>query len=146
MPVESPVADVAHVIQLSVAPVFLLTAVGTILGVLSTRLGRIVDRYRLVGERSEAAAPDRRARLEAELALLLRRRRLVQLAITCGTATALMVCTVIATAFLGYIFGWKVSGALAVLFIVAMGFFVGALVLFLAEVLIAVGTVHVEGR
>jgi len=146
MPADSPLADVAHVIQLSVAPVFLLTAVGTILGVLSTRLGRIVDRYRLLGDRPRAEAPERRAGVEAELALLLRRRRLVQLAITCGTSTALLVCTVIGTAFLGYVFAWRVSWAMAVLFIVAMGFFVGALVLFLAEVLIAVGTVHVEQR
>ena len=66
MPADSPLADVAHVIQLSVAPVFLLTAVGTILGVLSTRLGRIVDRYRLLGDRPRAEAPERRAGVEAE--------------------------------------------------------------------------------
>jgi len=146
MPVESPIADVAHVIQLSVAPVFLLTAVGTILGVLSTRLGRIVDRFRVLSERRGRAGGEALPAVDGEMALLVRRRRLVNLAITCGTATALLVCTVIAAAFLAYVFHWNASGAVAVLFIVAMAFFVGALLLFLAEVLIAVGTAGVEHR
>jgi len=146
MPFESPIADVAHVIQLSVAPVFLLTAVGTILGVLSTRLGRIVDRYRVLVERRGHAGGDARGPIDEEVGLLLRRRRLVNLAITCGTATALLVCTVIAAAFLAYVFHWNASWAVAVLFVVAMAFFVGALLLFLAEVLIAVGTAQVERR
>lgn len=44
MPTESGVAGIAHVIQLSIAPVFLLSGVSAMLGVLSNRLGRIIDR------------------------------------------------------------------------------------------------------
>lgn len=145
MPAEGPMADVAHVIQLAVAPVFLLTALGTILAVLSARLGRIVDRSRVLADRQEQH-PARRGGIERELDLLVRRRRLVNLAITCGTGAALLVCTVIASAFVAYIFGWNASSVIAVLFIAAMAFFVGALVLFLREVLLAVGGVHVEHR
>ena len=137
MPAESPIADVAHVIQLSVAPVFLLTATGTILGVLSTRLGRIVDRSRVLKDRLGGLAPELRAPLDQELALLLRRRHLVNMAITSSTCAALMVAGVIASAFLGFLLSWKVAGAIAVLFILAMLFLVVALLLFLREVLIA---------
>lgn len=137
MPAESPIADVAHVIQLSVAPVFLLTATGTILGVLSTRLGRIVDRSRVLKDRLAPLAPELRAPLDQELALLLRRRHLVNMAITSSTCAALMVAGVIASAFLGFLLSWKVAGAIAVLFILAMLFLVVALLLFLREVLIA---------
>lgn len=137
MPGESPIADVAHVIQLSVAPVFLLTATGTILGVLSTRLGRIVDRSRVLKDRLSALSPEARAPLDQELALLLRRRHLVNMAITSSTCAALMVAGVIASAFLGFLLSWKVAGAIAVLFILAMIFLVAALLLFLREVLIA---------
>lgn len=137
MPGESPIADVAHVIQLSVAPVFLLTATGTILGVLSTRLGRIVDRSRVLKDRLSGLAPEARAPLDQELALLLRRRHLVNMAITAGTCAALMVAAVIASAFLGFLLGWKVAWAMAVLFILAMLFVMAALLLFLREVLIA---------
>jgi len=137
MPPDNPLAGVAHVIQLSVAPVFLLTAVGTILGVLSTRLGRIVDRSRALLDRLENLPAVQKGPLETELALLVRRRTFINLAITSSTISALCVAAVIATAFLGFIVEWRVSGAVAVLFLLAMLFFVGALLLFLREVMLA---------
>jgi Protein of unknown function (DUF2721) len=145
MPAESPIADVAHVIQLSVAPVFLLTAVGAILGVLSTRLGRIVDRSRVLADRLSGLSPEARPPLELELALLRRRRHLVNMAITCGTCAALMVAGVIASAFLGFLLGWRVAGAVAVLFILAMLFVMAALLLFLREIFIAATRVQIGG-
>ncbi len=143
MPAESPIADVAHVIQLSVAPVFLLTAVGAILGVLSTRLGRIVDRSRVLADRLAGLPPEAWPPLDRELGLLLRRRHLVNMAITCGTCAALMVAGVIASAFLGFLLGWRVAGAVAVLFILAMLFVMAALLLFLREVFIAATTIQI---
>jgi len=56
---DQTISDISHVIQLSVAPVFLLTSIGTILGVLSTRLARIVDRARALNDRLEIATEDR---------------------------------------------------------------------------------------
>ncbi len=137
MPAETPIADVAHVIQLSVAPVFLLTAVGSILGVLSTRLGRIVDRSRVLVERAEGLEGPRRDEVQQELELLFRRRHLVNVAIGCGVGTALLVAGVIVAAFVGFILGWKVSAPIAILFVGAMLFFVGALLVFLREVMLA---------
>ena len=146
MPAESPLADIAHLIQLSVAPVFLLTGVGTSLGVFSTRLGRIVDRSRLLAERLRGLAGAEAEQARIEVDLLLRRRRLVQLAITCGTLAALMVAGVIGSAFLGFLLGWRVSGAVAFLFLAAVAFFMAALLLFLREVLIATASAHAEHR
>ncbi len=137
MPPDSPIADVAHVIQLSVAPVFLLTAVGTILGVLSTRLGRIVDRSRVLVDRLEKLSGPAADTVQEEIQLLLRRRKLVNRAVTCGVGAAIFVAGVIFSAFLGFIAGWKVSAAIAGLFIGAMMLFVAALLLFLREVLLA---------
>jgi hypothetical protein len=135
MPGENPVADVAHLIQLSVAPVFLLTAVGTILGVLSTRLGRIVDRSRVLADRLGTAEGEARQDVLGELDLLSRRRHLVNLAIACGVGSALLVAGVISSAFVGFMLGWKVSSAIAALFVGAMLFIVAALLLLLREVL-----------
>ena len=56
---DQTIYDISHVIQLSVAPVFLLTAIGTILGVLSSRLARIVDRARALNERLEDSPGNR---------------------------------------------------------------------------------------
>ena len=144
MPPESPIFNVTRVIQLSVAPVFLLTALGTLLGVFSTRLGRIVDRWRILLERIRSAEPARAVELEQELDLLRLRRKLVNTAITFAIAAALLVCILIATAFVGSVLHWDFSHPVAGLFIAAMVAFIGALLSFLSEVLIAVGNVRIE--
>jgi len=146
MPAESPLADIAHLIQLSVAPVFLLTAVGTSLGVFSTRLGRIVDRSRVLADKARALSGSEADQARAEVVVLLRRRRLVNLAITCGTCAALMVSGVIGSVFLGFLLGWKVSWAVAILFLAAVAFFMAALLLFLREVLVAAANTRAEHR
>jgi hypothetical protein len=141
---ESPITTVTHTIQLAIAPVFLLTALGTFLGVLSTRLGRIVDRARVLGDRAAAAPEDARARLREEAALLSRRRHLVNLAITGGVTSALLVCTLIASAFVGSVVRADVSVLLAALFVGAMVAFISALLLFLREILMAAVAVHID--
>jgi hypothetical protein len=142
-PMESPITDIAHTIQLAVAPVFLLTALGTILGVLSTRLGRIVDRARVIAERLSHVDAHGRDQLTLELRSLARRRTLVNHAITACTSAALLVCLLIAFAFLGSILRVDFSKVLAGLFIVAIGAFTAGLVLFLREVLVAVASVRI---
>ena len=139
---DQTIYDISHVIQLSVAPVFLLTSIGTILGVLSSRLARIVDRARALNERLEFAPENRTEAIHAEMRTLARRRRLVNLAITAGTAAALLVCVSIATVFLGAVMKANVTVAVALLFIIAMAAFVAALVFFLREVFLAVRSLH----
>ena len=139
---DQTIYDISHVIQLSVAPVFLLTAIGTILGVLSNRLARIVDRARALNERLEDSPGNRLPAIRAEMGTLAQRRRMVNLAITFGTTAALLVCVSIATVFLGAVMKANVAMAVASLFILAMAAFVAALVCFLREVLLAVRSLH----
>jgi hypothetical protein len=151
MPADSPVAQIAHVIQLSVAPVFLLTALGTLLSVLSTRLGRIVDRARVLHDRLARTPEVQRPPLREELAVLARRRNHINLAITCATSAALFVCILIASAFIGSIIQADLSRLVAGLFIAAMAAAIVALLAFLSEILLAVASVrieaaHAEGR
>jgi hypothetical protein len=142
MPVETHLQDITHTIQLAVAPVFLLTALGTTLGVLTTRLGRIVDRARRLEDRLPGEAGPVRQATTKELRLLTTRARLIQLALTAGSSAALLVCLLIAVAFLGYLYGADFGTAVAVLFILAMCGFVAALLLFLREVSLAINTLR----
>jgi hypothetical protein len=141
---ETPIADVAHVIQLSIAPVFLLTALATTLGVLNTRLARIVDRARVLHDRIPAKSPAEQTPLRLELKFLAQRRRLVNHAITFGVSAALLVCILIATAFLGSVLRASVSVLVALLFVLAMVAMVGALICFLREIFLAVGSTEIE--
>ena len=66
----SHVAGVAQVIQLAVAPVFLLAGVGATLNVLASRIGRIIDRARIMEDRLSTATPELSRDLHARLRVL----------------------------------------------------------------------------
>src|SRR6266576_1798823 len=95
MPPETPIAAIAHVIQLAIAPVFLISGVATLLSVLTNRLGRIVDRARALEAKLELPDEAKRAPMMEELARLSTRARLVNFAISLCTICALLVCIVI---------------------------------------------------
>lgn len=144
---DDQLADIARTIQLAVAPVFLLTALGTIIGVLTTRLGRVVDRARVLAAELESAPPPPSKHSlppRVELAVLSRRRRLVNRAITAATFAALLVCLVIAFAFLGFMLNRNFSNVIALLFIGAVSMFIAALLFFLREIIVTVASVRLE--
>jgi hypothetical protein len=98
---------VAHAIQLAVAPVFLLSGIAAILAVMTSRLGRIIDRARVLEDRLDNASAELHPALRTDLATLSRRAKLISCAITLCTATALLVCTVIAVLFLSAFFALR---------------------------------------
>lgn len=87
---ESRIASISHAIQLAVAPVFLLTAIATLINVMSGRLSRIVDRRRVLHARLHAVG-DENEDDRLELATLDRRRRLVYFSIFFAVLSALLV-------------------------------------------------------
>lgn len=135
---ESHLTDITRVIQLAVAPVFLLTAIATMINALNSRLGRIVDRRRVVQDRLQTRSPGKVESGEWEIRLLVRRSRLVYYAIFCAVLSALLVCLVVAGAFLGALLGVDLARGVAALFIAAMMAMIAALGLFLREVFLAV--------
>jgi hypothetical protein len=135
---ETHIADITHVIQLAVAPVFLLTAIGTLITALNNRLGRAVDRRRVVQERLLHATLDDGADARAELARLTERSRLIYFAILAAVTAALLVCLVVASAFVGALLSVELAKPVAVLFILAMVALIVSLMLFLREIFLAV--------
>jgi hypothetical protein len=133
---DSGVTAVAHVIQLSVAPVFLLSGIGAMLAVMTNRLSRVIDRARTL-EAKALADPSVAAAIHDELSTLSRRATQISRAITLCTITALLVCGVIVTLFLGAFFGFDASVPAALLFVTAMVAFMAGLLLFVREVLLA---------
>jgi hypothetical protein len=129
------ISDIAHVVQLAVAPVFLLTGVGAILSVLTTRMGRVIDRaHRIDGWIEEGKNP---ANYSPELVTLRQRLGLIHHAITLCSLSAFLVCGVVFTIFVGTFFDASIGGAVAFLFAAAMIMLIGALGLFMSEVQIA---------
>jgi hypothetical protein len=138
MPVlDSHVFDITRAIQLAIAPVFLLTAIGTLINALMGRLGRAVDRRRKLEEQLAAFEGDPRASIERELAVLERRVRLVLVAMACAVLSALLVCVLIGTAFLGAFVSLDLSRPVAALFVLAIAVLTLCLLVFLREVFLA---------
>ena len=134
------VSEIVGIIQLVVAPVFLLTAVGTLIGALNMRLGRAVDRRRVLEEKLGALANDEAGTARDELAQIGRRIRNVYLAILFAVISALFVCLLIAGAFIGAMMSAELTRTIAALFVVAMLALTASLLLFLREIFLAVST------
>lgn len=136
---ETHLTDVSHVIQLAVAPVFLLTAIATLINAMNTRLGRIVDRRRVVNERllptADAASSEALGR---EIRRLARRSLTIYHAIFCAVLAALLVCVVVSCAFIGALMQIDLARVVAIVFIIAMVSMIAGLSLFLREIYWAV--------
>ncbi len=98
---DSPtsVTTVAQIIQLAVAPVFLLAGIGAFLNVCASRLARIVDRARHVEPRLLASRGQEHDRLQGEMRILDRRIRLVNRAIFLTVLAAVLICLVVVLLF-----------------------------------------------
>lgn len=140
---HSSAVTVAAVIQLAVAPVFLLTGIAGLLGVMATRLGRITDRARVLERRlAQTRKSELVETLNLELGKLWRRIRLINRALTLGTLGALLICVVIVTLFIGDVTQTDLSLGIALLFMSAMLSVIGALLFFIREVYLATSTVQ----
>ena len=131
---------IAHVIQLAVAPVFLLTGVGAILNVMANRLSRIVDRARALELKLANVEGDARTDLLLRLSNLSHRAHLISHAIALCVVTAVLVCGVIITLFSGEFFAFEATVPAALLFIAALLTFLLALIWLLREVFNATRT------
>lgn len=124
---------IAQTIQLALAPVFMLVAIGNILNMLSHRLGRIVDRSRVLQERHAETSGVEHDLVVREIRLIDRRIHLVGRAmlvlVLSGICVGLVVVLLFAEEFAGLALQPVVAGA----FLVAIGLIMWALVLFLRE-------------
>jgi len=129
---------IAHVIDISVAPVFLLAGISGLLMVLTNRLGRTIDRSRsLQAALSIPLLPQQKDSIDREIRQLLKRGRFINLAINLATVSAFMVCLVIITLFLGSLIRFNVAQVVASLFIACLSILSAAFFCFSMEVFIA---------
>jgi len=141
---EAPITAIAHVIQLAIAPVFLISGVATLLSVLTNRLGRIVDRARIVEAKFDFRDETQRVAASEELLRLSTRARLVNFSISFCTISALLICITIAALFTGTFLLVNLSKLITVLFIAAMFSLFLALISFLREVITATRALRIS--
>ena len=131
--------EIATVIQLAVAPAFLLTGIGAILAVMSTRLSRIVDRYRILKEGSKKLNKEHKKEIE----FLIKRSKWTHWAIALTTVSALLICVLIAMIFIATEVLFNFDQLITILFILAMAFLIFGLLSFLKEVDLSKGVINI---
>lgn len=124
---------VSEAIRDAVAPVFLLTGIGSILGVLIGRLGRSIDRARVINDMQK----DKREKFSGELRIIVKRTKWLRRAIGLATLAALCVCMSIATLFISVESGFKMPHFVLLAFISSMFSVILALLCFLREIVLA---------
>lgn len=125
--------QVTVAIRDAVAPVFLLTGIGSMLGVMTSRLGRAIDRARLLNE----MPTEKRIKYSDELDIIVRRTKWLRRSIGLVTLAALCVCISIASLFVGVEMGFNVPHVVMLSFIASMFSVIFGLLCFLREIVLA---------
>ena len=139
--------SMANAIQLAIGPIFLLVGIGAFLGVMTTRLGRVVDRARALEALLTAEAGDpERQRHVAELAVLDRRMGCGNLAVLCCAISAVLTCLMVATLFVAEVTDLPADWLIAGLFLATLSMLVAGLIFFLREVSHAMTVLRVRAE
>ncbi|QFT76944.1 DUF2721 domain-containing protein [Erythrobacter sp. THAF29] len=125
---------VQEIVRLSLAPAFLLAAIGAVMNVMMARLIWIAGRIENLEKRM---AEDRKSKGNRELTRLCRRRKLAQRAVMLSTMAALTICVVIALLFISAFITPQIGTITAVAWILTMVFLISGLVNFAMETLVA---------
>jgi hypothetical protein len=140
------VNEIAHLIELAIAPVFLLAGIGSLLNVVASRLARVVDRARVLEREIQGYDEEQRQRAADELSILDLRMKIANYAISACTASALFTCLVVAILFVADLSRFAFGQAIALLFIATMLLLITGLVLFLYEIRLAMRSLRVRSE
>jgi hypothetical protein len=135
--------SILHLIQAAIAPVVLISGVGLLLLTLSNRLGRIVDRTRIVASERVQAVEAARTDFDAQLTILGRRARMIRLALALSASAVGITGLLIATLFLAMLLGWNATLLCTGLFVTALLCVVSAMWVFVAELRISLTALDV---
>jgi uncharacterized membrane-anchored protein len=135
---------VAHVIQVALTPIFLLSGIATLLNVFSTRLARVADRVDQITKAMEEADSDESVELARQLLHLRRRSIALDAAVVLGAIAAASTCASVFTLFVGALRNSTVASILFTTFGLAIACTISAIGAFTAEMLMAGSGVRAE--
>jgi len=139
-----PLDMVAHIIQVALTPVFLLSGIATLLNVFSTRLARVADRVDQITKGLEDADAGEVALLAVQLSHLRRRSLALDAAVLLAAFGGAATCASVLTLFVGALRDATVASVLFTTFGLAVLCTIGAIGSFTAEMLMAGSSVRSE--
>lgn len=129
-----PLADLVPVLQTAIGPVILISGVGLLLLSMTNRLGRVIDRARILRDMINSQDASRRERALAQLPVLWDRASLIRKSIMFATISALIAALMIISLFIGAIFSLDFAWFIALLFVGCMLALIWSLAFFLKDI------------
>lgn len=142
----SSLPQLIPVLELAVGPVILISGVGLLQLSLTNRLGRLIDRARLLSRERAVTASGDTARIDAQLAIIDRRAGILQRSITLGALTVLLVSVLILVLFVSALLQLESGLIVIALFCSALLTLIGSNVYFIREMNLALEAVRLETR
>jgi hypothetical protein len=136
--------DLVPILQVAVGPVILISGVGLLLLSMTNRLGRVIDRSRLLAEALRKADAQDRSRFVSQLKVLSRRARLVRLAIILAALSVLLAAVLIIALFLAALLQWEIGILVVILFVGCMASLIGSVVVFIADINLSLSALSLE--
>jgi hypothetical protein len=136
--------DLIPILQVAVGPVILISGVGLLLLSMTNRLGRVIDRSRLLAEAFRQADAQERPRFLSQLKVLSRRARLVRLAITLAALSVLLAAVLIIALFLAALLQWEIGVLVAIFFVASMSSLIGSVIVFIADINLSLSALSLE--
>ena len=136
--------DLVPILQVAVGPVILISGVGLLLLSMTNRLGRVIDRSRLLAEAMRKADAQDRSRFESQLQVLSRRARLVRLAIILAALSVLLAAVLIIALFLAALVRWEIGIFVVSLFVGCMMSLIGSVIVFIADVNLSLSALSLD--
>ena len=131
---EFSVAELIPVLQTAIGPVILISGVGLLLLTMTNRLGRAIDRARILDAQIPELQQQERKRKVAQLSILWRRARIIQVAITLASTSALCAAILIVLLFLTALLQIENPWLISTLFILCVVTLISSLLLFIHDV------------
>jgi hypothetical protein len=140
--------DLIPILQMAVGPVILISGIGLLLLSMTNRLGRVIDRSRILSEARQKVTGHAQVHLVSQLNILQRRARLVRLAIGLATFSLLMAAILVMSLFLAALLKLEIGLTVACFFVICMGSLIGSLIVFLRDINLALEALKldIEGR
>jgi hypothetical protein len=128
------VAELIPVLQTAIGPVILISGVGLLLLTMTNRLGRAIDRARILAAELPTVSDASRRVIEGQLRILWSRARLIRVAIILVSMSALAAAILIIVIFLTALWQLEIGWLISALFVVCMACLIASLMLFIHDI------------
>jgi len=136
--------EVSTVLQLSVSPTIIISACGLLLMSMTNRLGRAIDRSRVLARERSGASSAFKESIDRQLSIIRSRCRLMRAGILsvslCIFLTVILVVLLFLLAAAKFDAAWVIAGV----FIASMGCLLAAVVYFIRDIFLSLVAVETE--